>query len=492
MINPIRFTGMASNMDTDKLISDLMKVERQPVNKLKQQKQTLMWQREDYRNMNSMMSSFREVAKNLRFSTTFNKLTATSSNSSVISANASSSAASGSYVVKVDALATSSTNIGDALPVPLDLKATGLTQGEFKIAGRTFEIKADSTRESIMNEVNKANIGVRMSFDSINGRFTLASSSTGASSSFAIDDSSGVLEGNFKLKAANTKVGQDAKVMLNGVSMEMSNNSFEFNGVKFDLKGVSAAEVNVSVTRDTQDLTGRIKDFVNKYNELVDKIQAETTERPNRKYYPLSDEEKQSMTEKQVDLWESKAKTGLMYGDDILKGAMSELRQSLISGVTGITGPINSLDDIGITFKSFTKGGSTKELGKISLDEQKLQDAVNSNPNAVMELFTKSSNLDKTDPNRRLEMGYGERLYESLSKSIDKISKKIGLSVLSDAVDNSIVGKRIYEMNKKMDSLERRADLAEKRYYKQFTAMEKAMQKLNSQGSWLSQQLGQG
>ncbi|WP_028593790.1 flagellar filament capping protein FliD [Paenibacillus assamensis] len=491
MINPIRFGGMASGLDTDKLISDLMKVERMPIDKLNQQKQTLMWQREEYRNMNSTLSSFQKLAGDLRFSASFNKLSATSSDSTVITADASISAGNGSYVIKVDALATSSTNVGDAFPAAVDLKAKGLTAGTFKIAGREFKVTADSTRESVMAEVNKANIGVRMSFDSINGRFMLTSTSTGQSSSFAIDDSSGVLAGNFNLAAAKTKAGQNAKVTVNGASMELANNAFEFNGVRFDLKGVSTSEVTVSVNRDTQNLTNQIKDFVNKYNDLVDKLQSETTEKPNRNYKPLSEEEKAAMTDKQIDLWESKAKAGLMYRDDILQDAMRSLRQDLLNGVKGLPKSMDSLEDIGITFKKFEMGG-TKELGKLELNEQKLQDAINKDPNAVMELFTKTSTKDKKDPDRKLEMGFAERVYESLTNSINKITKKIGSGKSSEALDNSLMGKRLYEMNNKMDSLERRASMAETRYYKQFTAMEKALQKLNSQGSWLSQQLGQG
>ncbi|GAV12418.1 flagellar filament capping protein FliD [Paenibacillus sp. NAIST15-1] len=495
MINPIRLSGMSSGLDTDKMINDLMKAARQPANKLKQQKQTLMWQREEYRNMNSMMSSFKNLADKLRFSSTFNKLSASSSNNSVITASANSSAGNGSYVVKVDQLATSSTNVGDAFSSAVDLKAKGLTPGEFSITvdgkEQKFEINADSTLESVMNSVNKANIGVRMSFDSINKRFMLTSASTGDISTFSINDSSGALSTNFNIQAANTNVGQNAKATINGVAMEMANNSFEFNGVKFDLKGVSTSEVTVTVTRDTQDLVSQIKDFVEKYNEIVDKIQAKTTERPNRNYYPLSDEEKESMKDSQIQLWESKAKAGLLYRDDILQDAMNSLRRDLTSPIKDISGSIKSLKDIGITFKPFVQG-NTKDLAKIQLDEQKLQDAINSNPDEVMKLFTKSSNLDSKDPNYRSEIGYGERLYDTLGNSMKKITKKIGSGSVSDAVDGSIFGNRLRDMNKKLDSLEDKLKMTENRYYKQFTAMEKAIQKLNSQGSWLAQQLGQG
>lgn len=203
----------------------------------------------------------------------------------------------------------------------------------------------------------------------------------------------------------------------------------------------------------------------------------------------MTEEEREGMTEKQIDLWESKAKVGLLYRDDILQETLSTLRRSLVDNVKGLGEP-NSLSDIGITFKGYLKG-MTGELGKLEIDEQKLQDAVNKNPDAVMQLFTKTSNLDQKDPNYKSETGYADRLYTDLTNQINKIIKRIGSGKVSDAVDNSQYGRDIDEMNKRMQTLESRVALVEKRYYKQFTAMEKALQKLNSQGSWLSQQLGQ-
>lgn len=196
------------------------------------------------------------------------------------------------------------------------------------------------------------------------------------------------------------------------------------------------------------------------------------------------------MTEDQIKLWEQKSKAGILYRDDILTDALSSLRSALSQKVSGLSSDMDSLSDIGITFKPFSTGTGTSELGKLELDETKLTEAINKDPEGVAKLFTQTSNLDSNDPNYKKESGYGDRLYNSLTTSINKIIKRIGSStVASDAADQSQLGKKIGDINKRVDTLEDRLKAIEDRYYKQFTAMEIALQKLNSQGSWLTSQL---
>lgn len=178
-----------------------------------------------------------------------------------------------------------------------------------------------------MKQINSSGAGVNISYDSINKRFMLSSKATGSGASISINDSSvSAMTEIFNIKPNNaneiTDSGSKAIVTVNGTQLEMDNNSFEFNGVKFELKGVSTSDVSVTVSRDTQNIASQIKEFVNQYNNLVDKINASTTAKPERSYLPLTDEEKKEMTEKQIELWEGKAKTGLLYRDTILKDVL--------------------------------------------------------------------------------------------------------------------------------------------------------------------------
>ncbi|MCM3208581.1 flagellar filament capping protein FliD [Paenibacillus illinoisensis] len=490
-MSTIKLSGMVSGLDTDTIIKQLMQVERSPLNKLEQQKQKIAWKRDDYREMNTMLTSIQSLANQMRFSSSFTKQTATSSDTSIVSASSSSAATSGGYSIKVDKLASSALVAGSN--VAIDPKTKVGVDGSFEIVGpkgtKTITVTADSTYDSVLKQVNASGTGVTMSYDSINGRFMIGTNATGASASLEIKDTSGIASSAFGLSTPAAVKGSNATIQLNGQSMDFENNAFEFNGVRFDIKGVSTSAVSVTVAQDTTAIVDQIKSFVNQYNTLVDTVKSKTTSVPSRSYAPLTDEQKESMTESQIELWEKKAKVGLLYKDDILTSALSSLRSVLMNKVSGLPSEMDSLSDIGITFKAYS-GGNTNDLGKLSLDEAKLKDAVTSNPDGVMNLFTRTSNLDPKDANYQNETGYGDRLYSTLSTHINKIIKRIGTSTVSDAVDSSQLGKEIRTINDSMSTLKTRLQAIEDRYYKQFTAMELALQKLNSKGSWITSQLG--
>lgn len=505
MYMPIRLSGMASGLDTDTIIKQLMQVERTPLNKLIQEKQTIAWKRESYRETNTALTAIRSLADKMRFSSNFNQQSATSSDASIVTATASSTATSGGFSLRVDRLASSALLAGDKVAV--DTKATLNATGSFEIVGpngsKTIQVTADTTYESVIKQVNSANIGVTMSYDSINKRFMLSSNVTGEESSILINDSSNIaaqsfglttmtetLDQNGNLVQENKAIsGTNALVQLNGKEMELENNAFELNGVRFDLKGVSSSTVSVTVARNTANIADQLKSFVELYNDLVDTVNGKTNTTPNRSYTPLTDEQKEEMTEKQIELWESKAKAGVLYRDDILQNALSSLHSALVNNVTGLKDEMNSLSDIGITFKKYTSGMKTTELGKLEIDEAKLNEALSKDPDGVMALFTKTSKLDPKDSGYQSEIGYAERLYSGLTTSINKIIKRIGSGTASDVADDSQLGQRIDNINDKMSTFEARLKAIEERYYKQFTAMELALQKLNNKSDWIYSQL---
>jgi len=184
--NSIKLSGMVSGLDTDTIIKQLMKIERAPLDKLTQEKQKIAWKRDEYREMNTMLSSLRTLTDKLRFSTSFNKQSASSSDTSIVTATASSAASSGSFTIKVNALATSALVTGSSLGVT-DLKSTVGTSGQITVEGTggkkvNVDLTAGVTSyNTIINTVNNANIGVKMSFDSINSRFMLTNTATGES-----------------------------------------------------------------------------------------------------------------------------------------------------------------------------------------------------------------------------------------------------------------------------------------------------------------------
>lgn len=218
MATPIRFGGIASGMDTDKMIKDLMKVERMPVDKIKQQKQTVMWKRDEYRTMNSTLTSIRSIVDKMRFATSFNKQNAVSSNNGVVTATSSASAVSGSYSIRVDKLASSAVLIGAKNPI--DVKDKISFNGDFEVNGVNIHVDSDDTYESVMKKISSSKAGATISYDSINKSFMMSSTSTGSSANIEIKDPNGDFAKIFNITSTSAQ-GTNAEVVLNGKKMEL-------------------------------------------------------------------------------------------------------------------------------------------------------------------------------------------------------------------------------------------------------------------------------
>lgn len=490
-LSGIRFSGMASGLDTDAIIKQLMTVEKYPLNKLNQQKQLTIWKRDAYREINTLYSSLRTMADGLRLESNFKKTAVTSSDSSVVSVQSNGKSSINSYSIKVNQLATSATIAGQAMGPGIDLDAEGLTTDDIQITvnGKNIKVTSTSTMQSVINDINKSDAGVVASFDQTNGRLFINSKQTGEKSEINIVDLTGFLANKFGLKdsdgkAITSQTGKDAIVEINGTVMTMPNNSFTMDGVSFFLKGTTTSVVTVDASRDVQGMVDKITAFVDKYNELIDKVRGKLDEKKNRDYTPLTDEQKEQLSEKQIDLWETKAKSGILYRDSMLESALTTLRQSFMNEVEGLEKGKNTLSYIGIGPASNSKDAYL-ENGKLHIDTEKLKSALINDPDGVTALFTQSP-LNGT----KTQLGYAERIKKDLESAISTLTKKIGTGTSSEILDNSLMGRELKTLNTRIYDMKDRLTTIENRYYKQFTAMEQAIQKLNSQGSWLSQQLG--
>jgi flagellar hook-associated protein 2 len=485
---PIRMSGLSSNMDIDKLVSDLMKSEKMPLNKLNRKKQLVMWQREDYRTSNTALLNFRNAANDIRFESSFNKTKASSSNEKVAGIVTSNSSIASAFQIRVDKLATSATTIGGSMTA--DISKPLNEAGTININGVDIEVKADADIDTIIANINAqaAKSGVQASFDKNTKRVTLMSKESGSSAKIDISLPSN-LQGVLNIVPGSSK-GSDAEYSVNNSApITSTSNTINVNGVQLQLKDVG--QTSIGVESDKSGLVDKIKNFVTKYNDMVDQLSTMTTTRRNRDYTPLTEEEKEAMSEKQIEMWEKKARQGTLYGDSMLQGALQSLRSSLSLPVAGIpNGELNMLSQIGIsTSKNY------KDNGKLEIDEKKLTDAINNRFDEVKQLFLKTSSTKPDTPEnikqRRSELGIGDRLYEEIDAQMKKVTKKMGSAALLESIDDSVIGRQLKDINDQEKQWTRKLKDIENRYYKRFTAMEKAMQKLNSQGSWLAQQLGQ-
>lgn len=492
-IGTIRMSGLASNMDIDQLVSDLMKSERLPLDKLIRKKQSTIWKREAYQASNTTLSALQNQIKSLRLESSFVSKKAVSSASNVAEVSSTSSTGTNSnFNLNVTRLASSAMLV--SRPTTIDNTATLTVDGSFTITGskgtETITVTSGvSTINSIVKSINNASgkTGVQANFDKSSGRLMLTSMDTGSNARVAVGDSGGTF-GTIFNPISYSAAGTDASYSINnGVNITSSSNNINVGGINVTLRSTGTA--SVSVTSESSGVADKIKAFVNKYNELVDSFNSTTTQRPARDYTPLTDAEKEAMSESQIEKWENKAKQGILYGDSILRNAITTLRNYIMEDVEGLPNDMNSLADIGIT-----PSKNYKENGKLEIDEAKLNAAINTDIERVIALFTKTSSTEADTASdklqRRKEQGIADRFYEELDLQMKNITKVIGSSSSSETIDESVIGKQLKRISEQQNVWANRLEDIQERYYKRFTAMEKAMQKLNSQGDWLAQQLG--
>ncbi len=495
-----RITGLASGMDIDDIVSKLMQTERAPLDKLTQKKQTLEWQRDSYREVNSKIKELQDyMSKNtLTYPSTYQSKAVTSSNESVLTATGSASAPNSSSTVEVASLATAATYKAN--------NYTGYTQGDYNLAfnvvapgettAKTVNISVTSadTIDNVISKLNSSDLGVSAFKDKIwNGTeyvetIAFSSKATGAGGSIQAADSatSDFMSGQlgFSLDADNKltayKEGTNAKVTINGFEMEKLTNNFTVNGVTYSIKNTTAATgpVTTSVSTDVDGIYNQIKEFVDKYNELVDSLNEKLQEEKYRDYTPLTSEQKEAMSDKEVELWEKKAKSGLLRNDSSISTGTNQMRTDFYSQVNA-DGKAYQLTEFGITTSS-----AYQLRGHLEINEDKLKAKIQEDPKSVAALFTNGTNSSAYS-----DKGIMKRIGETLKSTVKSIEAKAGNSTMG--TNDYSIGKNLNTISTDITKMQDRLNTIENRYYTKFSAMDSAIQKMNEQASYLSQLLVQ-
>lgn len=361
----------------------------------------------------------------------------------------------------------------------------------------------NATIKDVMNSINNSDAGVRIQYNSLKDKFTLTSAIEGVASSITFEDTA---EENGILKALGIvdgtySQGKDAEFTLNNVeNMKRSSNEFTIDGVRFSLNGISEPGVatTIQVSNDINAVVDNVKGLVENYNEILDEINGLIHQKRDRDYKPLTNEQKDTMSEDEIKKWEEKAKAGLLNNDKILSGMLNEMRKALFDKVEGTS--IN-IFDVGITT------GAYYERGKLILDETKLRTALTNNFDEVVKLFTNKPENSETNAiesrekivERYNQSGLTQRIHDILQENIrttrdsnDKkgiLLEKAGIAGDASEFNNLIVE----QIKQKESSIERMLQLMhqkEESYYRKFTAMEKMLSQMESQSAWFMQQLG--
>lgn len=447
----ITSTGISSGIDIESLVTQLVAAEGQPaVNRLNFREASYQAELSAFGSLKSALTKFQDAIKALKSSSDFLGRLAQSTNDELFTATASSAAVSGSYQIEISQLAKAakvSTNAGDFSSED-DVVGTGSLT--ITLGGESFSITVDGTNNTlagIRDAINDAddNPGITATIISTDSgtNLILSSDEVGSANSItttAVDDDGGDGFDLARLNAAennaNSQAAQNAIIYVDNQVVTRSSNSFSdvIDGVTFNLlKSEPGSIETLDIKRDEESVKTKINAFISAYNALVD------------------------TTSQLASYNADTGAAGVLLGDSALRGVQSSIRQIMTSAVQGLD--FGTLAEIGIT---------TNDENKLTLNTEKLDDALNTAYGSVSKLFTS-------------ENGLAEQLDTLLQRYVG------GEGILDGRTDG--LQTRIDSITDDRERLGRRLESLEARYRAQFTAMDILVGQLSSIGNFLTQQL---
>ncbi|MBE6906518.1 MAG: hypothetical protein E7476_09645 [Ruminococcaceae bacterium] len=291
--------------------------------------------------------------------------------------------------------------------------------------------------------------------------------------------------------------GQNAIVTINGVDTERSSNTFTSGGLSITLlettgsyqkaddgsfkldengnKIFTGETATATTTKDTDKIYEGLKSFVEAYNKLIGDLNSRIDEEATyRDYAPLTSDQKKEMSESEIELWEEKAKTGLLRNDTNISSFLSSMRSALYTKPDGCD---FALYQIGIETSS-----EWEDKGKLVIDESKLKSMIETNSQDIQELFTNATDGLATKLNSVIKATANTN-----SSTPGTLVGLAGVVGKATEITNTLT-KQLRSINSKIEELQDKYETEKNRYWKMFDSMESALSSLNSQSSWLAQQ----
>lgn len=366
--------------------------------------------------------------------------------------------------------------------------------GTYKLNINGTEISLDkkSTISSMMSAVNKSAAGVTMTYSSLTNSFTLESKELGGAGKVEVGDTSlgrslGLVDDNGTVGASE---GQNAIFEINGQEVYLNDNTYTLDGNTFTFNdNMTIGETyTVNIAKDSTTFKDALKKFVESYNKLIDDVYGYIGKSPAKDddgntYEPLTDAEKEEMSEDEITKWEEKAKQGVLYNDSTVSTVMSQMRSALYTSVTLDDGSKFGIYNLGIKTSS-----EWSEHGKLQIDENAFDKAFENNEDAIIKLFTDSDTGMMKKLNSVID---GAVKSSGAANTRGTLVRKAGKADSSVTTDSTIY-KEMVKMQDRLKELQDRYDTKEEYWWKVFTNMETAMADLNSQTSYISSYLGTG
>lgn len=490
---PIRLSGMISGMDTNTMVQELVSSYRIKTQKYEKAKTKVEWKQEAWQDLNTKIYNFySKTLSQFRLPGTYDKKKTTVSDPSKATVIASSNAVIGTQSLKVEKLASSGYLTGEKLnatnKITKDSKLSelGITVNSsitLTKGGESTDIAltADMTVNQLVSKLKET--GVNVNFDEGNQRFFISSKQSGSEEDFQLTATGDGLDALDKLGLKNGKKidGEDAVIELNQAKFTSSTNNFSVNGLNISVSATTDGTQPLTLTTDTDvdTIYNSIKDCLKEYNSLIKEMDTLYNAAPAKGYEPLTSEEKEAMSDEEVEKWEKKIKDSILRRDGNLSDVISGLKTSMQSSVE-IDGKKYTLATFGIkTSAYFSSGDNEKGMYHIDNDQDdsvssqnndKLKSMIASDPQTVATFFS----------------GLFTNVYDDLHKKMGTTS----LSSVFKVYNDKQLQEEKNDYDKKIDKWETYVSQQEEYWYSKFTAMEKALSQLQSSTSALSGLLG--
>lgn len=363
---------------------------------------------------------------------------------------------------------------------------------KLNINGTEISLDKNATISSMMSAVNKSAAGVTMTYSSLTNSFTLESKEFGGAGKVEVGDTSlgrslGLVDDNGTVGASE---GQNAIFEINGQEVYLNDNTYTLDGNTFTFNdNMTIGETyTVNIKKDSTTVKDALKKFVESYNKLIDDVYGYIGKSPAKDddgntYEPLTDAEKEEMSEDEITKWEEKAKQGVLYNDSTVSTIMSQMRSALYTNVTLDDGSKFGIYNLGIKTSS-----EWSEHGKLQIDEDAFDKAFENNEDAIIKLFTNSDTGMMKKLNSVID---GAVKSSGAVNTRGTLVRKAGKADSSVTTDSTIY-KEMVKMQDRLKELQNRYNDKEEYWWKVFTNMETAMADLNSQTSYISSYLGTG
>ena len=363
----------------------------------------------------------------------------------------------------------------------------------FTVNGAKIDnITADTTVDGLLTAINNnKDAGVTAIYLGSENKFVLSSNEKGKGREISLGadpkdttDAANLIFGGVSTDGTDGEMS----ILYNGVqtTITSSSNTFSIDGLDIRATntfntGSATAEGGVSFTAsaDTEKVTETVKKFIEAYNAMIDEVRTQATTKPDSNYKPLTDDQKNEMNETSIKNWEDKAKEGILYNSSALKD-LDNATQGIFSSmmINGVS--YDDLEKIGISFSDdYTAGG------KIVFDEEKFKTAMDSDPEKVSDLFTGTHGIVNTIDSTLST--YATRYASKNGNSYGVLIEEAGSEKLSLTLTNNSIYKELKDMQETITNLQSQLSTEQDRYISQFTQMERLINQMNSQSSYLSQ-----